>query len=201
MIGKHKFVVDPRQSKRSTTVTYIHRRTDLISPVNDGALCRFAYSLKDRRLACVRPSYNEHSKLDFWKSTTRLLGVHWNDGTHRFGFPVHKGHGDAMVAIYITTFQTDNLVISELVWLKLDRNLSNRYFEKCSLDGQGSTSHSTGAVLEFVRLACGAGIVLEHELEIGCRTCLDKIDRYFYATILVILRTKGSLIVHISYRS
>ena len=49
---------------------------------------------------------------------------------------------------------------------------------------------NTGAVRECVRLACGAGIVLEleHELEIGCRTFLDKIDRYFYVTILILLK-------------
>jgi hypothetical protein len=35
-----------------------------------------------------------------------------------------------------TTFETNNPVISKLIWLELDDDLSNAYVEKRSLDGQ-----------------------------------------------------------------
>jgi hypothetical protein len=48
------------------------------------------------------------------------------------------------------------------------------------------------AFLEFVGLAFDTGIILgiilEDELEIGRRTSLDKINRYFYKYFLSILR-------------
>jgi hypothetical protein len=34
-----------------------------------------------------------------------------------------------------TTFETDSPVISKLIWLELDEDLSNAYVEKRSLDG------------------------------------------------------------------
>jgi len=44
------------------------------------------------------------------------------------------------------------------------------------------------AFLEFVGLVFDTSIVLENELEVGRRTSLDKIDKYFYATISSLLR-------------
>lgn len=38
--------------------------------------------------------------------------------------------------------------------------------------------------LEFIGLVFDTGIVLENELEIGRRTCLDKVDKDFYATAI-----------------
>ena len=35
------------------------------------------------------------------------------------------------------------------------------------------------ALLEFVELVLDAGIVLENDLEIGCRRFVDKVDKYF----------------------
>ena len=49
------------------------------------------------------------------------------------------------------------------------------------------------AFLEFVGLVFDAAIVLQDELEDGCRTSLDKIDRYFYETISRMLRNHGRL--------
>lgn len=46
-----------------------------------------------------------------------------------------------------------------------------------------------GALLKFVGLVFDAGIVLENELEVERRTFLDKIDRYFYATVSSLLRS------------
>ena len=37
-----------------------------------------------------------------------------------------------------TTFQQDSSVVPKLIWLELDRNFSNAYIEKRSLDGQFS---------------------------------------------------------------
>ena len=45
-----------------------------------------------------------------------------------------------------------------------------------------------GALLKFVGLVFDTGIVLENELEVECRTFLDEIYRYFYATISSLLR-------------
>ena len=44
--------------------------------------------------------------------------------------------------------------------------------------------------IEFLRLAFDTGIVLENQREIGSRTsaALDEIDRYFYATISILLK-------------
>jgi hypothetical protein len=42
-----------------------------------------------------------------------------------------------------TTFETDSPVISKLIWLELDRNLSNASVEKRSLDGQLGTGAGT----------------------------------------------------------
>jgi hypothetical protein len=43
--------------------------------------------------------------------------------------------------------------------------------------------------LEFFGLLfVDTSIVLEDELEVGCRTSLDKMDGYFYATISSLLR-------------
>ena len=44
------------------------------------------------------------------------------------------------------------------------------------------------ALLEFVGFMFDSGIILEDELEVGCRTSLDKIDKYFYETISSLLR-------------
>ena len=44
------------------------------------------------------------------------------------------------------------------------------------------------ALLEFVGLVFDAGIVFQDELKDGRRTSVDKIDRYFYETILCLLR-------------
>ncbi|KAH9041098.1 hypothetical protein EDB85DRAFT_1886718 [Lactarius pseudohatsudake] len=55
------------------------------------------------------------------------------------------------------TFQTDNLTVSKLIWLELDRSLNDPCFEMCSLDGQCSTGveipPNKDAVLKFVRLS------------------------------------------------
>ena len=47
-----------------------------------------------------------------------------------------------------------------------------------------------GAFIKFFRLAFDTGIVLENELEVVSRTSLARveIDRYFYATISILLR-------------
>lgn len=45
--------------------------------------------------------------------------------------------------------------------------------------------------LELVGLVFDTGIILEDKLENGLRTSLDKIDKYFYATILS-LRNNGA---------
>jgi hypothetical protein len=42
---------------------------------------------------------------------------------------------------------------------------------------------NTIAFFEFVGLAFDTRSVLENELEDGCRTSLDKFDKYFYETI------------------
>jgi hypothetical protein len=42
--------------------------------------------------------------------------------------------------------------------------------------------------LEFDGLVLDTGIILEDKLEVGLRTSLDKIDRYFYETISCLLR-------------
>ena len=52
----------------------------LVSAVNSGALRCFADPLQDRCLSCVCPSYDKHSKLEIWDSTTGLFSVHWCDG-------------------------------------------------------------------------------------------------------------------------
>ena len=44
------------------------------------------------------------------------------------------------------------------------------------------------AFLESVGLVLGTSINLEDEVEVERRTPLDKIDRYFYETILILLR-------------
>ena len=43
------------------------------------------------------------------------------------------------------------------------------------------------AFLEFVGLVFDTSIILEDKLEIGLRTSLHKIDRYFYETIVYIV--------------
>ena len=43
------------------------------------------------------------------------------------------------------------------------------------------------AFLEFVRLVFDTGIIFEDKLEVGLRTFLHKIDRYFYETIVYIV--------------
>ena len=49
----------------------------------------------------------------------------------------------------------------------------------------------SGVFIEFLRLAFDTSIVLENEREVGSRTspALDEIDRNFYATISVLLRS------------
>jgi hypothetical protein len=57
--------------------------------------------------------------------------------------------------------------------------------------------------LEFVGLVFDTDVVLgilEDKLEIGLRTCLNKIDRYFYKTILSIVRNMvGSIYLSSEY--
>ena len=46
-------------------------------------------------------------------------------------------------------------------------------------------------ILKFARLVFDSSVILEDELEVGCRTSLDKFDKYFYETILRLLRNNG----------
>ena len=41
--------------------------------------------------------------------------------------------------------------------------------------------------LEFMGPVFDAGMILEDELEVGRRTSVDKIDRYFYETVSSVL--------------
>ena len=111
-----------------------------------------------------------------------------------------------------TTFETHNPVISILIWLEVDRNLSNVYIEKRSLDGQFSTGVDPNIAVrnilisdndrkhrldrhvetpinrdtffEFAGLAFDTGAVFENEFEVGHRAFLDKIDGDICVNIL-----------------
>ena len=50
------------------------------------------------------------------------------------------------------------------------------------------------AFLEAIGLVFDAGTILKDKLEVGLRTSLDKIDRYFYETISYLLRDRNSYI-------
>jgi hypothetical protein len=123
----------------------------------------------------------------------------------------HEGH---FLETKISTFQFNRTVVSKRIWHQLDLNLSHAHFEKRSLDCQSSTGvdpnvtvrnqsvYENGSyhtvdervevpmntidVLEFVGLVFDTDFVLENELEDRRRTCLDKIDKYFYENILEI---------------
>ena len=47
------------------------------------------------------------------------------------------------------------------------------------------------AFFELVGPVHTAGVVLQNELEDGRRTCLDKIDKYFYEAISSLVRQDG----------
>ena len=117
------------------------------------------------------------------------------------------------------TFQCNSSVVSKFVRPNLDLNFGNAYVERRPPDGQyrngvgpdepvrnqlvsenDDTAKANGCVdvpihmvtfLELVGLVFDTGIILEDKLENGLRTSLDKIDKYFYATILS-LRNNGA---------
>jgi hypothetical protein len=86
----------------------------------------------------------------------------------------------------VSIFQSNDCVVSRLIWLELDLNPNHAYFEKRSLDCQRSTGLGSNVsvevpvkkvvFLEFVGLVFDTGFILKDDLEDGRRTSLDKID-------------------------
>ena len=57
----------------------------------------------------------------------------------------------------------------------------------CEADERVEVPLNKVALLEFAGLVFDTCFVLEDELEVGCRTSLDKTDKYFYKTISTLL--------------
>ena len=71
------------------------------------------------------------------------------------------------------------------LWYRINQSLR---ITTPSMDKQARVPMYKVASLESVRLVKGTGISLEDEVDIERRTPLDKIDRYFYETISIMLR-------------